>query len=149
MDEIKGEPIPSAAELYKSTNLKPDVELAWCSTACFDNTALFLVRDEWLTRDDLSNLSKVDPHYEALVISIPALANVDFSSLKHERLDYSSQKEISSERVMKLTACAIHFGFNFGLVVRYINDKITAKQGIQSVWKTTLGPTSTPLIWPR
>ena len=27
---------------------------------------------------------------------------------------------------MKLTACAIHFAFDFGLVVRYINDEHTA-----------------------
>ena len=50
-----------------------------------------------------------------------------FLSLWDERLDYSTQEEISPEQVMKLIACAIYFAFSFGLVVWYINDKHTAK----------------------
>ena len=135
-----GEPIPSAAELYKSTNLKPDVDLAWSSTACFDNSALFLVRDGWLDKYDLRSLAQVDPHYEALVTSVPALTNIDFSTLRNERLDYSTQKVINPERVIKLTACAVHFGLDFGLVVRYINDETTAKHRDPVQVEQAIGP---------
>ena len=76
---------------------------------------------------DLYSLSKLDLHYEALVTTFPALAKVDFSSLRGKRLDYLTQEEVSLERVTKLTACAIHFSFDFGLVIRYINDEHTAK----------------------
>ena len=112
-----------APELYKSTNFKPDVELAWCSEPCLDNAALFLVRDGWLTDDDLSSLSKLDLHYEALVTTVLAFAKVDFPPLQEECPEYSTQKEISPEQVVKLTACVIYFGFDFGLVVQYINDE--------------------------
>ena len=126
-DRSQGKNIPSAADLFKSTNLKPDVTLGGGSEPCFDDVAFFLVRDGWLNDEDMHSLSQLEPHYEALVTTVPALAKVDFSSLRDDRLDYSTQKEISPERVAKLMACAIHFTFDFGLVVRYINDEHTAK----------------------
>ena len=107
--------------------MKPDAKLGWGSEPCFDNAALFLVSDGWLNDEDMLSLSLLDPHYKALVTTVPALSMVDFSSLWYERLDYSTQKEISPERVKKLTACLIHFAFDFGLVVCYINDEHTAE----------------------
>ncbi len=43
------------------------------------------------------------------------------------RLDYSEQTKISKERVDLATACAIHYGLNTGMVIRYLNGKYTSK----------------------
>jgi hypothetical protein len=42
-------------------------------------------------------------------------------------LDYSEQTKISKERVDLATACAIHYGLNTGMVIRYLNGKYTSK----------------------
>ena len=101
-----------------------------------------------LTDDDQFSLSKIDPHYEALVITVPALAKMDFSSLRDERLDYSTQKEISPERVMKLTACAIYFAFDFCLVFRYNNDEHTTKHRDPARVKRDIGAYINPADMP-
>ena len=117
----KGKP-PSAAKLYKSAPMPPSTEKSWSSEACFDNAAFFLVRDGWLGEHDLASLAKLDPEYEAMVESVPILKRVDFSSLTEERLGFADQTEISHERVIQLTACAVHYGLDFGRVVRYLNN---------------------------
>ena len=89
-DKLQGKTIPMAPNLYKSTNFKPDTELGWGSEACFNNAALSLVRDGWLSDDDLLNLSMIDPHYESLATAVLALTKVDFLSLWDERLSYAT-----------------------------------------------------------
>lgn len=119
-------PYESAAELYRSSNLPPSKDQGFCTGACFDNAAFFLVRDGWLSKEEQDILSQVDPHYKAMVKAVPILNSIDFSSLKQPRLDYASQKEIDPERVIQLSACAVHYGLDFGRVIRYLGNEYTA-----------------------
>jgi hypothetical protein len=58
-----------------------------------------------------------------MIDNVQRLQCVAFSSLKMPRLDYAEQTSISSERVDLATACAIHYGLNVGMVIRYLKGK--------------------------
>jgi hypothetical protein len=61
--------------------------------------------------------------YEVMMIDVTRLRNVNFWSLKLPRLDYAQQSEISSERIDKTTACAIYYGLNPSMVIRFIKGE--------------------------
>ena len=48
---------------------------------------------------------------------------IDFSSLLEPRLDYADQVDIQRERVWKLTACAVYYNVNLGLVSRFLGGE--------------------------
>ena len=125
---------PSAAQLYISSPLPPKAGLSWSAEPCFDNAAFFLVRDGWLEEEDLLTLAKVDAEYESMTRLVPTLKEVDFSSLAQPRLEYADQHEIDHERVIKLTACAVHYGLDFGLVVRFLgHEYVGASRDVAAV----------------
>ncbi len=49
--------------------------------------------------------------------------SIKFSKLKLPRFDYADQIKISQEQVDSATACAINYGLNTGMVVRYLKGK--------------------------
>jgi len=51
---------------------------------------------------------------------------VDLSSLLDPRLDYADQVEIQNERVWKMTACAVHYDLNLGLVSWFLGGEYSA-----------------------
>jgi hypothetical protein len=55
-----------------------------------------------------------------MIDDVQQLQLIDFMSLKLPRLDYAEQTEISGERVDQTTACAIHYGLNPGMVIRFL-----------------------------
>jgi hypothetical protein len=58
-----------------------------------------------------------------MVDDVLRLRELDFSKVKLPRYDYADQIEISQERVDLMTACAIHYGLNTGMVVRYLKGE--------------------------
>jgi hypothetical protein len=62
-----------------------------------------------------------------MTISIPRLLQVDFTSLKEPALNYASHTSIAPTRVQLLTACAVHYDLDFGLVPRYLDGEYTAE----------------------
>jgi hypothetical protein len=58
-----------------------------------------------------------------MVTNVMRLRSIDFSKLKLSRFDYPDQTKISQERVDLATACAVHYGLNTGMVVRYLRGK--------------------------
>lgn len=73
------------------------------------------------------NVSKVHPDFAALILNVPRLLTLDFTSLRLQRVGYESQTHISPNRIDLLTACAVHYNLDFGLVVRYLGGEYTAK----------------------
>jgi hypothetical protein len=55
-----------------------------------------------------------------MINDVQNLQFVDFTSLKLPRLNYAEQTKISGERVDQATACAIHYGLNPGMVIRFL-----------------------------
>ncbi len=56
-----------------------------------------------------------------MINDVQSLRFVDFTSLKLPRLDYAKQTDISSKRADQATAyCAIHYGLNPGMVIRFL-----------------------------
>ena len=106
--------------------MPPSSDHGWCVQASLDNAALFLVRDNWIDQEDQRALAQVDPHYHELVTQVPRLRDIDFSALAKPRLGYEDQQEIDHSRVLMLSACAIHYGLDFGLVVRFCNHEYVA-----------------------
>jgi hypothetical protein len=62
-----------------------------------------------------------------MIISIPRLLQVNFMSLRDPVLDYASHTLIAPTRVRLLTACAVHYDLDFGLVTCYLGGKYTAE----------------------
>ena len=116
---------PTHAELYCRTPqhhlhcYKAEVELSYVN--------FFLIKFNWLDNEDLEVLSIVHPDFEVMTISIPRLLQVGFTSLKDPVLDYTSHTSIAPTRVRLLTACAVHYNLDFGLVTRYLGGDYTAE----------------------
>ena len=116
---------PTRAELYCLTPqnhlhcYKVEAELPY--------VIFFLIKHNWLNNEDLGVLSIVHPDFEAMTISIPRLLQVNFTSLKDPVLDYASHTSITPTRVRLLTACAVHYDLDFGLVTRYLGGEYTAE----------------------
>ena len=58
-----------------------------------------------------------------MVDNVLRLRSIKFSKLKLPRFDYANQTKISQEQVDLATACAINYGLNMGMVVRYLKGK--------------------------
>ena len=58
-----------------------------------------------------------------MVTNILQLRGIDFSKVKLPRYDYADQTKILQERVDLVTACAIYYGLNTGMVVRYLKGE--------------------------
>ncbi len=116
---------PTCAELYRRTLqrrshcYKAEGELLYA--------IFFLIKLNWLDNESLGVLSTIHPDFEAMVISIPRLLQVDFTSLKDPVLNYASHTSIAPTRVQLLTACAVHYDLDFGLVTCYLVSKFTAE----------------------
>ncbi len=93
----------------------------------FSYTILFLIKLNWLDNESLGELSTIHPDFEAMVISIPRLLQADFMSLKDPVLYYASHTSIAPTRMWLLTACAVHYDLDFGLVTRYLGGKYTVE----------------------
>ncbi len=88
---------------------------------------LFLIKLNWLDKEDLGVLSMIHPDFEAMAISIPRLLQVDFMSLRDPVPDYASHTSITPTHVRLLTAFAVHYNLDFRLVTRYIGGEYTAE----------------------
>ena len=71
-------------------------------------------------------LSTMNPEYAAIIRDVPRLMMVDFSSLLEPHLDFADQIEIQKERVWKMTACAVHYDLDLGLVSRFLGGEYSA-----------------------
>lgn len=115
---------PRACDLYRS---RPQLlATSYRAEAIFSYALVFLVRDEWCNDEDLSALSAVHPDYDALIRCVPEMQVLDFSSLREPLADYESHTTVSKGRVRLFAACAIYYGLDFGLVVRYLDGEFTA-----------------------
>ena len=92
----------------------------------FSNTCFFLVKGGWLNETDLFAVSLAYPELQDMIESVPGLLQLDFSSLRDPVLDYATQTLIEPSRVQLMTACAVHYNLNIGLVVRYLGGEYTA-----------------------
>ena len=120
----KGKIPPSACELYGA---HPQSALQYYQTeGDFVNTCFFLVKDGWLSRSELLLVSAACPDIKDMIESVPHLLQVDFSSLRDPVPDYAAQTTIDPHRVELMTACAVHYNLNIGLVVRYLGGEYTA-----------------------
>ena len=121
--------IPTAAKLYAA--YPQDKRKSYKAVADFFYVLFALVKNGWLCGDDYlaakKLFSSVHPDYEAIIVNVPKLLNVDFSSLKLPRHDYMSQVQIEPRRVWLLAACAVHYNLDFGLCIRYLDGEYTAK----------------------
>jgi len=90
-----------------------------------DNVIIFLVKDHknFLSESDLVSVRSLNVMYEVMMIDVIRLRDVDFWDLKVPRLDYAQQVQISNERIDKATACAIHYGVNPSMVIRFIKGE--------------------------
>jgi hypothetical protein len=93
----------------------------------FSYAILLLVKLNWLDNEDLGVLSMIHPDFEAMAISVLRLLQVDFTSLKDPVLDYASHTLKAPIRVRLLTACAVHYDLDFGLVTHYLGSEYTAE----------------------
>jgi hypothetical protein len=127
---IKGENLPtypSHYHLIANCKMKPSLDLYyWAKELHFDNVVIFVIRWPgvlYLTANNLESLKSLNRHYCEMIDNIQRLQFVNFLPLKMPRLDYPEQTSISSKRVDLATACAIHYGLDVGMVIRYLKGE--------------------------
>jgi len=104
----------------------------------------FLIKLNWLDNEDLGVLSTIHPDFEEMAISIPKLLQVNFASIRDPVPNYASHTSIMPTHVQLLTACAVYYDLDFGLVTRYLCGKYTAEwrdvNEIISTWEPFVSP---------
>ena len=56
-------------------------EATYKTEGTFNNALYFSVKNGWLQEDESAILSSMNPEYEALIVNVAQLMNVDFSEL--------------------------------------------------------------------
>ena len=123
---------PTPAQLYKE--FPQDIELCYKAAATGATVLFVMIKQGWFEDGAFEGvalarivLSDMHPDYESMIVTVPKLMNVDFSSLRIPRYDYASQTEIDKRRVWLLAACAVHYNLDFGLVVRFLPEDVLAR----------------------
>jgi hypothetical protein len=116
---------PTCAELYHQ--MPQQRSHCYKAEAEFSYAICFLIKLNWLDNQNLGVISTIHLDFEAMVISIPRLLQVNFTSLKDPVLDYASHTLIAPTCVRLLTACAVHYDLDFRLVTRYLGNKYKAE----------------------
>ena len=88
----------------------------WGVEESFHTSIFYVVREGVLTKSGLQTLGLVSSRFREMSRDVPRLLGVDFSSLTQTRLGYESQEEIDNNRVEKLSAAAVYYGLDLGLV---------------------------------
>lgn len=120
----RGKEPPQAFELYRT--YPQNVMQYYQTEGDFSNVIFFLVKGQWLGEQDLYSVAMMHNDFKDMIDSVPALLDLDFSSLREPVLDYASQTEVSPDRVRLMTACAVYYNLDIGLVVRYLGREYTA-----------------------
>lgn len=138
--------IPSAAQLLSKTRkqdikkIRSGVIQSFTTEPSFDNAAFFLIRDGWLSDEDCAIVAQLDPEFEALAKSVPLLKKVDFTPVLEPIPNYAEVSEIHADRVVQLSALAVHFGLDFGLVVRCLGNEYTGAHRDIDKLRDKIGP---------
>ena len=126
------ESLPTAAELYQIT--PQDKDTTYKAEAPGENILFVMLQPYWFDEKAWAGSSRVskilsDSHtdFAAMILNVPKLRQVDFSSVKDPRYNYPDQTHINKRRVWLLTALAVYYNLDFGLVVRYLAGKYMAK----------------------
>jgi hypothetical protein len=122
---------PSPHRLIADRKMKQSKSLYYRAKELhFDNVVIFAIRgpgELYMTANDLKSLKSVNKTYRKMINDVQHLQFVDFTSLKLPRLDYAEQTEISGKRVDQATACAIHYGLNPGMGIRFLMGEYVGK----------------------
>ena len=121
---------PSHHTLISECKMKPNKNLYYrVKDLRLDNVIIFLVKDHksYLSESDLVNVRSLNVMYEVMMIDVTRLRDVNFWSLKLPHLDYAQQTQISSKRIDETTACAIHYGLNPSMVIRFIKGEFVGE----------------------
>ena len=120
---------PSHHTLISECKMKPNKNLYYrVEDLRLDNVIIFLVKDpkSYLSELDLVSIRSLNVMYDVMMVDVVRLRDVDFWDLKQPRLDYAQQLQISNELIDKATACAIHYGLNPSMVIRFIKGEYVA-----------------------
>jgi len=123
---------PTPAQLYKEMPQSRDRSYKAQGASC--NILFVMVRKGWFDEQAWEGALKVSyylcgihPDYEAVLLQVPKLMKVDFSSLRIPRPNFASQTSIDKRRVWLMAACAVHYNMDIGLVVRYLGGEYLAR----------------------
>ena len=118
---------PTAAELYKSSRMKPEIGRYWRTESTTQYCLFQTVKSKFLSVRDMKSVGRLSRGYDQMVESVMRARTIDFSPLRQPCFDYADQQEIDPARVAMLESCAIHYNLDFGLVVRYLAGEHTAE----------------------
>jgi hypothetical protein len=134
---------PSHYCLISDCKMKPSLNLYYqVKDLRLDNVVIFLIKwyKLYLTDIELENLKSLNSRYCKMIDDVLHLRFVDFSMLKLPCSDYAKQAEISEERVDFATTCAIHYGLNTGMLIRYIKGEYVFESRNADAILTSVSP---------
>ena len=117
--------LPSQSSLLRSCPMKPSATKSWSTEPTPKFFKFLVIRSEFLDQDSLLSLSETDALAAEMVRDIPRLLSVDPSPLLVARTGFSDQNAVPPERVWMMSALAVHYRLNFGLVVRCLGREYT------------------------
>ena len=130
--------IPSNYSIIRNSKMKPSADLQYrVKTLSIENVLPTIIKDYEaysLDKNDIRRLTCVNKLFRKMIPDIIRLRDLEFSDLTAPRYDYSSQTEISQQRVDMATAAMIQFGMDPGMLVRYMSGEYTgATRNVEQV----------------
>ena len=91
----------------------------------FNNIVIFLLKNQasYLSVHDVENIRKISKMHRNMIDDVLRLRGIDIFKVKLPRYDYAEQTKILQERVDLTAACAIHYGLNTSMVLRYLKGE--------------------------
>lgn len=132
--------LPTQSELIKSCRMKPSKDKAWCTEATPKYLLFLVINSGFLDDETSSSVAKVGIIADVMIRTIPTLKSIDPTPLLEARFDYECQQEIPVMRVGMLSALAIHYRLNFGLVVRCLAREYTGAHRDPVALEMEIGP---------
>ena len=112
---------PSAAQIYKPCKMKTSIDRLWRTNATRIYALFLALKNGWLENEqDSAAAQATSPIVDIMFKSVRKLQCVDFPSLSEPRLDFASQKETDHSRVILLSACAVYYDLDFGIMVWFL-----------------------------
>ena len=115
--------LPTHSELLRTPFGQPSSNYSFTQEASFETSLFTILKSGYLDIASFSNLCLTHPLVEHLATMIPALATVDFRSLREHDPNWATITAIPSHVNLRFLALLFHFDCHLSAAVRYLGGK--------------------------
>lgn len=128
---------PHPSELLR--RYPQSIERSFKSVGSATNALFFLVRDDWLTQDELRRVACLSRPISQMTREVPKARERDFSTLLAPRPNFMDQQTLDEARRQDMTAAFTYYGGDISMVIRFLGGEYTGAWRDEEALLTRLG----------